>query len=507
LDGTTRKKPPLGAQRRRTRNVCLTICSHPDLTRVGARARLAALRIRKPVEVSRLAPLFEDSEGSAAPLHDPYVSRTPLRIAGDPAAGLDLHYDRDDLRIDGRAVQGAFHASPDDVERGLVIELAERVVLLLHLHEGGSSAELEGLFGQSDAMARVRDDVLRVASSNVAVLLQGETGAGKELVARAIHAHSERRDKPLLAVNLAALPSSTAASALFGHARGAFTGATDRHIGLFERAHGGTLFLDEIGEAPDDVQPMLLRVLETGELTPLGAGREVRVDVRVISATDADLERDLERGAFRRALYHRLAGFQLRVPPLRERRDDIGPLFLRFLQQELQASGDRSWLEPVGPDDAPRISPAIVPRLLLHPLDGNVRQLRNIVQRLVLLNRGRPQLELDPELERSLALELTDAEPRAGDAPSAIGDDRLLRALEEQRWSPRRAAAALGVPISTLYDLMRRSGSVRKAKDLAPDELERALQAAGGDVEQAASELRVSERGLRIVLRERGLLS
>ena len=196
--------------------------------------------------------------------------------------------------------------------------LAGRIVLVLHPMPPAPAREVEGLglTGDSAAMAQVRADVRRVADLEVAVLLRGETGTGKELVARAIHRRSPRRSRPYLAVNMGAIPPALAAAELFGAARGAFTGADQRRTGYFSQAHGGTLFLDEIGETPPEVQVLLLRALETGEIQPVGAEAPRRVDVRVLAATDADLEAAIAAGRFRAPLLHRLNGYEIRLPAL-----------------------------------------------------------------------------------------------------------------------------------------------------------------------------------------------
>src|SRR6185436_13729067 len=183
--------------------------------------------------------------------------------------------------------------------------------------------------------------------------LRGETGTGKELLARAIHQASSRRAAPYFALNMAAIPASLAAAELFGAAKGAFTGADRRRVGYFGRAQGGTLFLDEIGELPADLQPLLLRVLENGEIQPVGGEETLRVDVRILAATDANLESAIEEGRFRAPLFHRLSGYELRLPSLRERRDDIGRLFIHFLRQELAALGEADRLADPGPEGRP----------------------------------------------------------------------------------------------------------------------------------------------------------
>ena len=488
--------------------LALTILYHPDVTRVGDRAELAG----GEVEVSRTTPVF----GTRA-LEDRYVSRSPIKLVRTS----------DGVRIDagaatrcaanGRPLAGGSAAAWQVFDRaalaqGVVLELAERVVLLLHLVEETRARKATlGLVGGSDAIERVRADVARVADLDVPVLLRGENGSGKELVARAIH-RTGSGDRPFVAINMAAIPPTTAASELFGHARGAFTGAANEHDGLFVRADGGTLFLDEIGETPIDVQPMLLRVLETSEVAPLGGGRPRRVSVRLIAATDADLETQIAEAGFRAALFHRLAGYQLFIPPLRERRDDIGRLLVHFLRDELAKTGDLARLE--GQRDAQRLwLPApLVARLARHGWAGNVRQLRNVARQLAISSRGADEARIDNVLER--LLEATPpsppppATPLASDSsrrdPNDISDEEVLSALRANGWRPAGAATQLGISRSTLYILIDRSKRIRKAKDIPEAELRRVYDACGGDLDAAASELEVSRRALKLRITELG---
>ena len=196
------------------------------------------------------------------------------------------------------------------------------------------------MVGESAALRQVRAHVERIADLPVPVLVRGETGTGKELVARAVHLRSPRRDGPFVSVNLGAIPRDLAAAELFGAVRGAYTGAAQDRPGFFRAARGGTLFLDEVGEAPPEVQAMLLRVLESGEMYPVGGQAPVATDVRLIAATDADLEERIRDGRFKAPLLHRLAGYEIRLPPLRERREDIGPLFVHFAREELERIGE-----------------------------------------------------------------------------------------------------------------------------------------------------------------------
>ena len=322
----------------------------------------------------------------------------------------------------------------------------------------GSGGEI---LGSSAPMARLRSDIELVAPTEMTVLISGETGVGKELVARAVHAASHRHRGPLIQVNCAALPESLVESELFGHVRGAFTGADRERPGKFEIAKGGTLFLDEIGELPLTVQPKFLRAIQTGEIQRVGSDRPQHVDVRLLAATNRDLEAEVAAGRFRADLYHRLHGFPLAVPPLRERRDDIPVLVGAF--------ADRSRLQlGIGP-----VRVADGARRLLQSFDwpGNVRELENVVARLVLraarrVERGCPVIldiaDVEPEVRRSGA-------PAAGptgldrsgtleEQVDAFKREVIHRALERTGGNWSEAARCLGVARSNLRVTARRLG-------------------------------------------------
>ena len=515
-DASTLAPPAVVPAARPGAVLALTIAYHPDVARVGERAWLAA-----ETEVSRGAPDFAAPGGGAArPLADRYLSRSPLVRIGRTADGVEIEAGTGTtVIVEGRAIAGAAVRAWQTYDlaalaRGLVVELAERVVCVLHLAlPDAPRAARHGLVGDSDAIEQVRADITRVADLAVPVLIRGETGTGKELVARALHAAGPRANNAFVGVNVAALPSTTAASELFGHVRGAFTGAAIDHDGLFARADGGSLFLDEIGETPLDVQPMLLRVLETREVTPLGSGRPRTVDVRLIAATEADLELQIAESGFREALFHRLAGYQLLVPPLRDRRDDVGRLFVHFLREELAATGDVERIVQQRDLAIPWLPTAVVARLIRHAWPGNVRQLRNAVRQLAIASRGADQARIDPALERLLAATAVvpnapPADARGTEArrrdPASITDSELLEALRAAGWRPAAAAARLGVSRSTLYVLIDRSPRIRKAKDLPAAELRQALADHGGDVDATAAALEVSSRALKLRLGELG---
>jgi transcriptional regulator with GAF, ATPase, and Fis domain len=245
----------------------------------------------------------------------------------------------------------------------------------------------EEIVGNSPALLAVLRKVERVAASDSTVLVTGETGTGKELVARAIHARSARQDRPLVKVNCSAISAGLVESELFGHVKGAFTGAIERRIGRFELADGGTIFLDEVGELPLETQVKLLRVLQEQEFEPVGSSHTVRVDVRIIAATNRDLNEAIRAGRFRSDLYYRLNVFPIDVPPLRERRSDIPQLAMFFLSSLSKRFGKRI--------DA--VSEETMERLVAYPWPGNIRELQNVIERAVVLSPG-PVLELDRDL-------------------------------------------------------------------------------------------------------------
>lgn len=249
-----------------------------------------------------------------------------------------------------------------------------------YLEIAGADIDFQGMVGRSDAFRYVLYKIGQVASTDATVLIEGETGVGKELVAKTIHNNSPRRNSPLVCVNCAALPASLIESELFGHDKGAYTGADRSRAGRFELAQGGTIFLDEIGEMPLDLQSKLLRVLQDGEITRLGGTRAIRTDVRVIVATNVNLEGAVEQGRFRKDLYYRLEVFPITVPPLRDRRDDI-PLLTQHLVNKLALKLQR----PV-----PEIPLSIVDKLTAYDWPGNIRELANVLENAIITSAGAP---------------------------------------------------------------------------------------------------------------------
>ncbi|WP_438021207.1 sigma 54-interacting transcriptional regulator [Sorangium sp. So ce315] len=539
LAAATTQHPDVGSPRRAcTRLVpALTVLYHPDLERVGERAVLADLALRDAVALSRMEPYFgPPATTRCAPLGDTHLSRRPLRIIALPDGRIRLCAAEGRMRaaVDGTLLEGSRDLSLDEVARGAVIELAERVVLLLHMMDPSppEPGERLGLVGDNDLLERIRRDIRRVADLSVAVLLRGETGTGKELVARAIHQAGNQRDQPFIAVNMAAIPPSLAAAELFGAVRGSYTGAVRSRPGYFGLAEGGTLFLDEIGEAPPDVQAMLLRALETGELQAVGAQQPRKTRVRLITATDVDLDAKVAEGAFRAPLLHRLAGYEITLPPLRRRRDDIGRLLLHFLREELTTSGEAHRLDSSTPDGAPWLPASLVARLARHDWPGNVRQLRNVIRQLVVGNRGAPRLDEAPAIEHLLdraapeqrshgdganaaagkggqpksataALATSGAGKGAGwRKPSDVREEELIDALRRSRWDFKAAAEQLGVSRTSLYALVESCPQVRQANHVPADEVARCYRECGGHIDAMVDRLRVSKRALQRRIRE-----
>jgi two-component system response regulator AtoC len=310
---------------------------------------------------------------------------------------------------------------------------------------------------ESAPMRQLLDAVARVASKEITVLVRGETGTGKELVGSLLHAQSRRAGGPLVRFNCGAIPAELAEAELFGHARGAFTGATHARPGFFAEADGGTLVLDEVGELPPAVQAKLLRALQDGEIQPVGSGRVERVDARIVACTNRDLAAEVRAGRFREDLYYRLAVVELVVPPLRERREDVPELAREFALRYTERFGT----EPV------RLAPALLSRLAAAEWPGNVRQLENAVARLVALSGGG---EIGPDALGEPAPPEPAREQGPGDraAPRGEGTQSLreqLEALEraviartmtEVRGNQSEAARRLGISRNTLTERLRR---------------------------------------------------
>jgi transcriptional regulator with GAF, ATPase, and Fis domain len=321
------------------------------------------------------------------------------------------------------------------------------------------------LIGSSAGFQAVLDDVQVVAAADCSVLVQGETGTGKEVIARAIHDSSPRRNGPFVALNCAAIPAALLESELFGHEKGAFTGAIAQTIGRFQAAHGGTLFLDEIGDLPLELQPKLLRVLQEQQYERLGSTRTLRADVRVVAATNQDLARMVEEKTFRADLYYRLSVFPISLPPLRERREDIPSLvnyFVRRFSRQMGKSIDQV------PDGVMEI-------LKAQHWPGNIRELQNFVERSVIVTQGPALSPRTNELKLLMQLPMSAPSQTLFDAERA----HILGILKETNWivgGRDGAAVRLGLPRTTLIARMQKLGISSRPGGLPQDRTHNAPQ-------------------------------
>ncbi|MBI5610812.1 MAG: sigma 54-interacting transcriptional regulator [Deltaproteobacteria bacterium] len=540
---------------------------HPDFTRIGQVAVLAELLCGDEVRLSRSEPPFAlPGTGQAVPLQTQMLPDDPILMIRPAGDGVELEFYQPATlcTLDGQQLGQLTQLTADALDYGAVLELGDAVLLLLtRVEVGRPLPPPQGMVGHSDGIQRLRREILSVARVDAPVLIRGETGSGKERVARAIHDASPRANRPFVAVNMAAVVASAAASELFGHRRGAFTDAVASHVGHFGLADGGTLFLDEIGEAPPSVQTLLLRALDEGNIQPVG-GTTRKVDVRLITATDADLEYDVENGRFRDALLHRIQVCTIDVPPLSQHREDIPALLVHFLREQLKALGAERLMQPPPPQRLPWLTLPVVRELVAYSWPGNVRQLRNVATEIAVRDHGHRHASLPPSLQRtptarrnsgayesvhvgppsaarrpsgafesvnfgppnaarrmSGAFETVALSPasfggappasfapaspqasRSRTPPSQLSDDTITQALRDANWNITVAAQQLGIAKNSLVTRMAAIGGLRRANQLTPREIEAARAQVGDDPRAMAQLLQVSERGLLLHLRQ-----
>ena len=364
---------------------------------------------------------------------------------------------------------GAYHYITKDFEYDAVRSLVRNASDRTDLHrkvmslsaQVADERERPFVTGPSRAMRDVLDLVRKVAGLDATVLILGESGTGKELLARMIHRESGRADGPFMPVNLAAIPADLVESALFGHEKGSFTGAVRQQLGKFELADGGTLFLDEIGELKQDVQAKLLRALQESEIERVGGGHPIRVNLRIIAATNVDLDKAVRDGRFREDLYYRINVIPMKVPPLRDRPDDLEALVSCFVGR----CNHKFRKQVLG------IEPSAMDVLRAYPWPGNIRELENLVERLVAVSDGEWIRDEDLPYEYHLA-RLTrpeqDTEGLLDRACEMFERNFILKALEQARWNVTATARNLGVPLSTLKFKMDRLDIREIARKLRP---------------------------------------
>jgi DNA-binding NtrC family response regulator len=486
--------------------LCLTILWHPELERIGEQTIFTGQNL----SLSRYHPLFCKPEQPGLPLGHGGISRSPLELAIDMQGGVTITVPagRMQVELDGREIQGNHYLQPEQISNGTILGLGRAVLLCLHwLTALPKNNAIDGLIGVGSSTQKVRDLIRQVAATDATVLLLGETGTGKEVVAQAIHSLSLRKHKPLVNVNMAALNDDLAAADLFGAAKGAYTGAQTARNGFFQEAEDATLFLDEIGNAPASVQPMLLRVLETGDYRPLGATKDLTTTARIIAATD----QDLYGGGFNPALLRRLESFVINLPPLRNRREDLGVLIMHLMQSpSLNNIANKN------------LSFSLLTQFALYDWPGNIRQLRHFLKRALLgmANNETPAFSslIDSPPQRvTYSAEPTNAcsTPTPTPTPSStekqtrkklneLTEEDVINALEDNEWNIQSAAQALGISRPSMYKLMNESPNIRRIEKISVREIQQAWQASNNNIQACASLLKTPAEALRKHLRGLG---
>lgn len=479
--------------------LCLTIIWHPERERIGEQAIVTSQNLA----LSRYHPLFCQPEQPGLPLGHGGISRSPLELSIDAQGDVTITVPtgRMQVELNGKEIQGNHYLQPDQISNGTILGLGRAVLLCLHwLTALPKNNAINGLIGVGSSTQKIRDLIRQVAATDATVLLLGETGTGKEVVAQAIHSLSLRKQKPLISVNMAALNDDLAAADLFGAAKGAYTGAQTARSGFFQEAEDATLFLDEIGNAPASVQPMLLRVLETGDYRPLGATKDLTTTARIIAATD----QDLYGGGFNPALLRRLESFVINLPPLRNRREDLGVLIMHLMQSPALAN--------IGGNN---LSFTLLTQFATYDWPGNVRQLRHFLKRVLLGIAANEPPSFASLIDTPPQRITYSAEPASTHHPSVsssaekqtrkklneLSESDVLTALEENEWNIQSAAQALGISRPSMYKLMEANSKIRRVEKIPNEEIQQAWNEANGDLEICASMLKTPAEALRRNLR------
>ncbi|MGC4117021.1 MAG: sigma 54-interacting transcriptional regulator [Myxococcales bacterium] len=429
--------------------------SAADVTDLAVRLHVTAHGAERVVPFRDEA-VVGSGERASVQLDDPFVSATHARLERSEGGFKVV-----DLASKNGTFVGAARVVEAVVPLGCPVRVGQTELVLKKPEKSDTGVPVfEGMVGGGEAMRKVYETIERVAPAQAAVAIFGESGSGKELVARAVHQRSPRASKPFVPVNCGALSKELVESELFGHEKGAFTGAEKMHRGAFEEADGGTLFLDEIGELPLTLQAKLLRALELGEIKRVGASRPMNVDVRIIAATNRDLRAEIRKGAFREDLYWRLCVVPIQLPPLRARRGDLALLIRHFLKAFSPANA------------LVALTKQAEAKLLEHPWPGNVRELKNIVHRSLLLRRGE-QIDVDDILFEAAQVPSAASEDSAGydphrDSPEAVyivnktledlEDEIFLKTWKRLGARPAMVAKALGQSRGAIYRRMEKLG-------------------------------------------------
>lgn len=484
------------------------IMSHPLLERIGEYYFHPLETQSTHIEIHRTLPMFSPA---SMPLADPYINRTGLSINTRDQQHFTISKQNPKLTlfVDGLPITEEVTVSRDDLLEGVVLELNHRVCLLLKISQPVQTVDYERFLmqGFSPGLNQLCRHIAFLSPTSEPVLIRGATGTGKELVAKAIVKNSPRHNKPFISVNLAAISPSLAAAELFGSSKGAFTGAQKQRDGFMQAADGGTLFLDEIGEANSELQAMLLRVLETGELFPVGSTTAIEVDVRIIAATDAKLDQLIEQGDFKAPLLYRLANFELNLEDLSARKQDISLLFVHFAKQicqELNITPPQNLLSPSW------LPSHVMQQLLDYHWPGNIRELRNVVRQIIISAHSSPVLSLPAEFAakkqknqpQAKPTEAATAEPLKSEQnkpakrkPASIDKDELINALTRYDYEVSKTAESLNISRASVYLLMKQF-KVPNVTDFSDQQILQLLDEQK-DIITVARQLQVSQSALR----------
>jgi DNA-binding NtrC family response regulator len=497
------------AGRRERSELRLTIIFHPDPERIGESARLESVASKRGNKVlGRNWPEFSRDAPAvgmikARPCEDPHISRRALSFE---RSGSSLTLARPEEKscrvlVNGCELEAEVTLSPDELQQGVAILLASRVCLLLRNATDVGVCEdppapdfTSSILGSSPYMRQLRWRIARIAGTDQDVLIRGETGTGKELVASAIHGNSARAKRPLVTVNMSAVPVTLAASALFGSARGAFTGADCASKGYFEQARGGVLFLDEIGDTQPDIQAQLLRALQQREIQKVG-GPVLKVELRVLAATDAALEGD---GEFKAALRHRLSSCELELRPLRKHPEDIGELAWHYLRAAIAPTGENQLLPgAVSSRHDIALWAELFNALVLYRWPGNIRELANAALQIAAASSA--QLSVPEELGARL-FKRKSKSAASGDTSLRrsidVGHEEFLEAMASAFYEPTSAAKILNISRPAVYRRIEDCPDLRLANQVPLSELKAIYDACDGDAGRAAMQLMVSRSGI-----------
>ena len=488
-DVSSRGLPPVPA---------VTILWHPELDRVGEVAPLTALRETGSADLGRYEPIFFlPGSNIGRAIDHQTMNHSAVRIVLT-RGGLELRAGATQKKIElkGESLEGASELSLADLRQVVIVTIGSGFSFCLHtVHFPMSRSQPLGLLGASDAIEEVRRAITRVPHDETLVLLRGETGTGKELAAKALHDASDRSKGPFVPVNMGTINATLAASALFGHERGAFTGATEAQPGYFRAAHGGTLFLDEIGFMPYEVQPHLLRVIADHMVQSLGSPRARKVDVRIIAATDLALEKAVNDGRFISSLYGRLTnGVTINLPPLRERREDIGLLLVKLLSERFGSAAELQRIHSSSAYGQPWLSSKTIASIALSALPGNVRDLQGLAKTLrTCIVPGTRDTHTVVRERLAVLAELVRPPTSAAPPMGKKAPRDLVAALEAAGWNRRQAMKVLNISKQTLWRELGKRPELARLLALSPRDLARGLEACAGDVARLAREVDVPE--------------